>query len=683
MLQNQALRECKRQNYHFRFDKSGIGRHNEKYHERVGMYLCDCLMTGHGPFPISNEDRTFFTKLENGVIPDLLHNINMMCTVLAERSSGFEYELYLMHLAGSRHTHHSVTKEEADKKRWGSGVDVGEPGEVTFRAGGWLFSLASEEARTPNSKHLLEEMKRVQAKSEYLQQMNEGRLTSGSYELSFPSPYPASWKSVAFDPGTYSVPEHVQNLTKLSNSVSQYQSLITLFNDVYLPATMPFHKTLKSMLTEDSVILDLLVVDVASLGGHLLAESSKVPTIINSPTLLPILSTSKFPSWGTSHQSGMGIWEACLNILYPRLLSVGLTPPFLAYNRLRWSVGLEPMYTFNLDWAKAVAVNTAQDFDYPRNFGSNVYFSGWVGSRTNSKMNLDEYSLGDSMNLLQEWCGENKILYVQLGEMPQLSRHHAKTIMQGVSRARSTFSGWALRACSKQYVDLVGKGDCERLQDFAELKAVWIVPKQQQGAIPEIPPKFFNVMSRAPGFSDQDYYAAGSKNGFSMSISHCGLQAAQNSLVFSAPLVCVPFFGDQFGVSARVQESGSGLEVLSKDMKAKAVGNAVVKVLLGLPSDAEVDFNVDLQKLMSDTGKVNSYSKSAHIAGSRLLEGGGADYIAGLIEGVYTGEVSPFLERRHVKYGFDGYYVLFGFVCLLSSVLSISVRMVEQKRKKA
>ena len=92
-----------------------------------------------------------------------------------------------------------------------------------------------------------------------------------------------------------------------------------------------------------------------------------------------------------------------------------------------------------------------------------------------------------------------------------------------------------------------------RLQELSELKAVWIVPKQQLGAVPETPPKFFNVMSRGPGIGDQDYYTGGTKNGFSLSISHCGLQAAQTSLVFSVPLICIPFFGDQPDVSARVQ----------------------------------------------------------------------------------------------------------------------------------
>ena len=136
------------------------------------------------------------------------------------------------------------------------------------------------EGSKSNSKSLLEEMKKFQSKSEYLKVLNKGQLTSGTYELSFPSPYPLPWKSVAFDPGErYSPPEHAQNLTKLSNSPSQYQSLITLFNDVYLPATMPFHERLKTLLTEDSVLLDVLVVDVATLGGHLLAESSKVSNI--------------------------------------------------------------------------------------------------------------------------------------------------------------------------------------------------------------------------------------------------------------------------------------------------------------------------------------------------------------------------------------------------------------------
>ena len=69
--------------------------------------------------------------------------------------------------------------------------------------------------------------------------------------------------------------------------------MITLFNEICLPATMPLYHRLKKLIAEDSKSLDVVVVDISSLGGHLLAESSKLPTIINSPSLLPLLTTSR------------------------------------------------------------------------------------------------------------------------------------------------------------------------------------------------------------------------------------------------------------------------------------------------------------------------------------------------------------------------------------------------------
>ena len=42
-------------------------------------------------------------------------------------------------------------------------------------------------------------------------------------------------------------------------------------------------------------------------------------------------------------------------------------------------------------------------------------------------------------------------------------------------------------------------------------------------------------------------------------VSHCGMAGAQEALYHGKPLVCVPFFGDQPDVAARVRDSGAGV----------------------------------------------------------------------------------------------------------------------------
>lgn len=40
------------------------------------------------------------------------------------------------------------------------------------------------------------------------------------------------------------------------------------------------------------------------------------------------------PAWGTGFPLSMSLWSRCLNILFPRLLSVALTPPFMHLNKV-------------------------------------------------------------------------------------------------------------------------------------------------------------------------------------------------------------------------------------------------------------------------------------------------------------------------------------------------------------
>ena len=170
---------------------------------------------------------------------------------------------------------------------------------------------------------------------------------------------------------------------------------------------------------------------------------------------------------------------------------------------------MNPLLSFNLGFAKAVTVNTAQGFDYPRDTGKNVYFTGWMGS------------IGKGGSPVKEFCGDSPSIYLSLGSMPQMSRHHAKMIVQGVSHARTEFSYMAAEACDGEPQD-----DCDRLQKLSSLKAVWVVPSSQIGALPKLLPKFMRAQTRRGGETDYGYLTSGPE--FVATISHCGLEAAQS-----------------------------------------------------------------------------------------------------------------------------------------------------------
>ena len=92
---------------------------------------------------------------------------------------------------------------------------------------------------------------------------------------------------------------------------SSFNGVLNLAHDIYLSATVPLYLRLKGIIGCDPP--KAVFVDLLSFGGHLAVEQLKIPSLVNSPTILPDLGTgswsSYYPSFGTGYGSNMTLVE--------------------------------------------------------------------------------------------------------------------------------------------------------------------------------------------------------------------------------------------------------------------------------------------------------------------------------------------------------------------------------------
>lgn len=147
-----------------------------------------------------------------------------------------------------------------------------------------------------------------------------------------------------------------------ARSAGAARSLLTPTLQVYLPAVFSVYGTLLKTLQADPA--HAMVVDMATLGATDVALRLQIPLVLNNPSLpfsievrlllaaataagalccarhhrlRPLHQGPPFyiPAWGTGFRLNMTLWERCMNVLFPRLLSVALTPPFMQLNKVR------------------------------------------------------------------------------------------------------------------------------------------------------------------------------------------------------------------------------------------------------------------------------------------------------------------------------------------------------------
>ncbi|GMF65065.1 unnamed protein product [Phytophthora lilii] len=403
-------------------------------------------------------------------------------------------------------------------------------------------------------------------------------------------------------------------LRAMTRDASNFRGILTMFNDIYVRAARPMFDALLPQLENNGSNAnapDLLVMDIATIGAQDLAHKLKIPYILNSPSLLFDLggAPSYVPAWGTGFRENMSLWNRCMNILFPRLLSVALTPPFMELNKMRYELDLPPFRSqHDLFKGARVILNTAFGLEHPQPLSPLVEAVGPimpVAGGNASKLErqplpaallswLDaSIEATPSLRLRQRTASHPRpksapdddieavsggVVYLNLGTMAYIDAWQAQALVEGL---------------------LMGPGD-------PPVKVLWILPPDQRGILPAALPTSLVIKPPSSSLSNLEVL---SHPAVRLVVSHCGMVSAQEALVMGKPLLCIPFLVDQPDVAARVADSGAGISLDKNLLSGPYVHAAAMELLTN-----------------------TSYARAAQRVGSLLERAGGASRAIGVID---------------------------------------------------
>uniref|UniRef100_M4BGK9 UDP-glycosyltransferases domain-containing protein n=1 Tax=Hyaloperonospora arabidopsidis (strain Emoy2) TaxID=559515 RepID=M4BGK9_HYAAE len=404
-------------------------------------------------------------------------------------------------------------------------------------------------------------------------------------------------------------------LRVMTRDASNFRGILTMFNDIYVRAAKPMFDALLPQFEVNGSNMNapaLLVVDMATVGVQALADKLDVPYIINSPSLLFNLgeAPSYVPAWGTGFSVNMSLWNRCMNILFPRLLSVALTPPFMELNKVRYELDLPPFQSqHDLFKDARVILNTAFGLEHPQPLSPLVdavgpimpvpggyadrmerqrlppMLLGWLDAASES---------GSSMRLRQRkaqthfptkpsdenevQAGSSGVVYINLGTMAYIDAWQARALVDGL---------------------ITGPDD-------VPMNVLWVLPTDQHDILPSVLPASWVVKSPSLFLLNLEIL---DHPAVRLVISHCGMVSAQEVLVMKKPLLCIPFLVDQPDVAARAVDAGAGLSLDKNLLSGPYVQAAVTELLTNV-----------------------SYTRAAQRVGSLLERAGGTSRAIDMID---------------------------------------------------
>ncbi|OQR98552.1 hypothetical protein ACHHYP_08364 [Achlya hypogyna] len=313
-----------------------------------------------------------------------------------------------------------------------------------------------------------------------------------------------------------------EKLQSITRDASTFRGILNMFNEIYVPAAQPLYDALYPAVSASPP--DLVVVDIATIGGHDLVHKLNLPYLVNSPSILFDMggTPSYVPAWGTGFSIHMSLWNRCMNLLFPRLLSVALTPPFMQVNKARWELNLPPFRSqHDIFKGARVLVNTAFGLEYARPLSPLVEMVGPL-------LPLESLAADASPlpPLVSQWMASDDVVYISFGSLSYIDPWQANAIVQGLSK------------------------------DGAAVNVLWTLPNDQRHVLPSTLPPSFRIKVLGSGFPHLKVLA---QPAVKLVISHCGMVSAQEALIFGKPVLCLPFLVDQPDVAARVVDAGAGL----------------------------------------------------------------------------------------------------------------------------
>lgn len=423
-------------------------------------------------------------------------------------------------------------------------------------------------------------------------------------------------------------------LRAMTRDSSNFRGILTMFSDVFVAAARPMYDTLLPQLQQSPLRPDLVVTDIASIGAQELAQTLGVPFVINSPSILFDLgdAPSYIPAWGTGFSIHMSLWNRCLNILFPRLLSVALTPPFMQLNKMRWELQLKPYRSQHELFKNArVLLNTAFGLDHPQPLSPLVEPIGPLLPVLNHTITTHSISPA-----LKNWINQASpassstgggVIYLNLGTMAYIDSWQAEAIIEG----------------------LVMRGE-----DPAAFRVLWVLPTDQRNVLPnDLRPSF---LVKSP--SAVSHLGVLAQPNVKLVISHCGMVSAQEALIFHKPLLCIPFLNDQPDVAARVVDSGAGLALDKNLLAPQVVYRAVVQLLANA-----------------------SFKRAAQRVGTLLERAGGTNRAIEIIDaelrlGSQHLETVDLVLPWHKTAMLDVYTVYLALLCILAVCLRVQWLMI-------
>ena len=502
-------------------------------------------------------------------------------------------------------------------------------------------------------------------------------------------------------------------LKKISADPSMFRGLLTLFNEVYLPIFEPMYKKMMRIMVNE--MPTLVVADVASLGAIDAAQKFKIPLVLNSPTFPFSLDAASYPwlpSWGSGFSIHMSLWDRCMNTLFPRLLSVALTPAFIHLNKLRYGKSMERYQSqHEIFYGRKMLVNTAIGFDHPKPI---AHWVDMVGAILPADDDIDATPLPDSLVEwleLQDVSGQNGAsVRNQNGKKSSSSsqKRHRGNNNQNINRknqldgsgedlkSNSHGRGLTHDSMDEENFDLYNDDDLteftsgstviyvnfgwmsrlERRQTDALLKGltdprlrvVWTMSNDQKSLLPRKVPPSFKIIGKL----GQSTMRLLQREEVKVVVSHCGMGVAQEALMFGKPLLCLPLFGDQIDVAARILDHDIGRVLDKVRMTSSDVRRAILEIVHSYNSISKKAMRVGLTLKLAGGVKraveILKHYHEEHIVTQSNDSGQSQTYVR-LVDAIP--KQPSWFERYYV----DVYMVILAIICFVTVVVHNVLRL--------